>query len=147
MTIKFRVVAASLVLLWTTVSHAQLTVTKAWVRAAPPDTFVLAAYAELSNKTDRTVTLTQVGSPQFARIELHETVLKDGKSFMRKMDKLAIAAGGKFSFVPNGPHIMLIDPKQVLPLGTAVELDFHFDDGTTIVIATPIQEDAESAGK
>lgn len=147
MTIKFHVAAASLALLWTTTAAAQVTASNAWVRAAPPDTFVLAAYAELNNKTDRAIALTQVTSPQFARAELHETTLKDGKSFMRKMNKLIIGAGDRFRFMPNGPHIMLIDPKQALPLGASVELDFHFDDGQLIAATAQIQEDAESTGK
>ena len=79
------IIAASLLLLWTNASFAQVTASNAWVRAAAPDTFVLAAYAELNNATNHPIALTQVTSPQFARVELHETILKAGKSFMRKI--------------------------------------------------------------
>lgn len=149
MTTKFRlrIAVASLVSLWATTGYAQVAARNAWVRAAPPDTFVMAAYAELKNVTDRPITLTQVTSPQFVRVELHETILKAGKSLMRKMDKLTVAAGDHFRFLPNGPHIMLIDPKQAVPLGSSVKLDFHFDDGQTITATALVQEDVESTGK
>jgi len=141
------IAATLLALLSSTVSHAQITANKAWVRAAPPDTFVLAAYAELTNKTDQAIALTQIVSPQFVRIELHETVLKGDKSVMRKIDKLTIAPGGNFSFSPNGPHIMLIEPRQMLPPGTAVTLSFQFDNGSAVTVEAQVQEDAESTGK
>ncbi|WOJ93003.1 copper chaperone PCu(A)C [Congregibacter variabilis] len=82
-------------------------VSGAWVRAMPPGQHMTAAYLQLRNLTAGTVSITGVHS-DVGMASLHETRLEGGRSSMRAVDSLDLAAGEAISMEPGGLHIMLM---------------------------------------
>src|SRR5690242_1630014 len=103
---------------------------KVWVRPAPPGVTVLAGYLTLENLTDAPLQLTAVSSPDFDSVEMHQTVEKDGVASMQPVDAVTIPAHGKTEFLPGGYHLMLMQPKRDLGIGSMVTLRLSFSDGS-----------------
>jgi len=70
-----------------------------------------AGYFTLRNHTDATIEITRVTSPQFGRVEIHETRTEDGVSRMRPVDALTVPPGGEVRLEPGGKHLMLMQPE------------------------------------
>ncbi len=114
---------------------------KVWVRPAPPGVTVLAGYLTLENLTDAPLKLTGATSPDFAAVEMHQTVEKDGVASMQPVDDVTIPARGKVEFVPGGYHLMLMQPKKDLGIGSMVTLRLAFSDGSELDIIANLRRD------
>jgi len=84
------------------------------------------AYFSLTNSAATAVTLRQVTSPEFARVEMHTTLVDDGLARMMALDSLTIAEHSGIAFAPGGPHLMLMEAADGLSVGDVVTLEFHF---------------------
>ena len=71
-----------------------------------------AAYLTLKNNTGTAIVVTQVQSPQFARVEIHETTIEDGISKMRALDSLTVPANGAARLERGGKHLMLMQARD-----------------------------------
>lgn len=80
-----------------------------------------AGFLVLTNNTNKAIRITQVTSPQFAAIEIHETTLENGVSRMRRLDVLEVPAHGSVTLARGGKHLMLMRPRD---LQDAVSLRF-----------------------
>ena len=109
-------------------------VSQAMVNEAPPTVTVQAAYLDIANNSDQAITLTNVNSPLFTRIEFHATRLKDGVASMIRQDEINIPANSIFSFSPGDYHLMLFNPTRPLKQGDQVPLQLEFSDGTSISV-------------
>ena len=107
-------------------------------RVAPPVLGMNAGYFEIDNGTSAPVTLTQVSSTDFARIELHRTIIKNGMTRMMPAGSVTIAAQSRLEFAPGGYHLMLFHPARPLRAGDTVRLAFHFADESTIEVNAKI---------
>ena len=75
-----------------------------------------AGYVTIKNTSKKEVTLTLAKVEPFAAVELHETIEKDGRMSMQKIEKFIIKAGQGLELKPGSNHIMLFDPtKEVKP--------------------------------
>jgi periplasmic copper chaperone A len=92
----------------------------AWIREAPPGAMA-AAYAKLTNRGKRPLTLDGARSEAFGGAGLHRTVTVDGMARMRE-GTLAIAPGASAALEPGGWHLMLFDPARILKAGDVVAL-------------------------
>ena len=119
---------------------AELTGSNPWIRAAPPNSNVLAGYVVLSNPARQSVTITGVSSADFDRVELHVTRIEKGMARMEQEAELVVAAGGEVRFEPTGRHLMLLAPKRKFTVGDSVVLHFAFSDGTQQKIAFTVRE-------
>lgn len=129
--------------------HAKDTLqfSNAWIPEAPPVVKVMAGYIKIHNPTSIDIVINKVTSPDFEKVEMHQTIEKDGMSRMVKQDKMMIPAGGTVLFQRGGRHLMLINPKRVLKRGEKVSLKFSTrNDGasakTNINISAEIKEAA-----
>jgi copper(I)-binding protein len=104
-----------------------LTVTEIAAYAPLPGQPAGVAYLSLENATATAVTLRQVTSPEFARIEMHTTLVDDGFASMTALDSVTIAEHSDIAFAPGGPHLMLMEPVDELAVGDVVTLELHFD--------------------
>lgn len=103
-----------------------LAVDDAWVPAPPPGVSVLAGYFEVTNTSDAVVRVTGVSSPQFARADMHKTVVDDdGMATMRPVDTVTLAPGESVVFEQGSYHVMLFEPAQALAAGDTVTLALH----------------------
>jgi copper(I)-binding protein len=72
-----------------------------------------AGYLTLKNNTGAAIVVTQVQSPQFARVEIHETTIEDGISKMRALDSLTVPANGAARLERGGKHLMLMQARDL----------------------------------
>ena len=92
-----------------------------------------AGYLSLTNATSQRILITKVTSPNFASIEMHESVLEDGISRMVKLDEVAIRPSRTVRFEPGGKHLMLRNPVDTID---AVTLQFYNGDALLLSIVT-----------
>lgn len=112
----------------------KLSVDGAWVRLSAAPRGPAAAYFTVHGgpKDDR---LMEVSSPVVIRIEMHQSMTSGGMASMKAIDGgVAIPAGGKVDFQPNGRHLMLfyVNPGIVPP--RTLELNFSFASGERLVV-------------
>ncbi|MCW5624781.1 MAG: copper chaperone PCu(A)C [Burkholderiales bacterium] len=81
-------------------AEADVTVTRAWVRATMPGQPVAGAYLDLEAK--RALKLTGVASPVATRGEVHEMKHEDGVMKMRQVAAVDLPAGRKVQLAPGG---------------------------------------------
>jgi len=106
-----------------------LAVDSAWIREPPPTASVLGGYALLTNRGQKTLTVAPPQSELFARIEMHESLLKNGVAQMRALPSVTLSPGQQLRFEPNGRHLMLMGPKRLLKRGDRVPIAFKDDSG------------------
>ena len=110
-------------------SLAELTISGAYVPEAPPTARVMTAYMKLTNPTDTATVISAIESPQFKRIEMHTTELKDGVASMKKLPGLSVKDVRELK--PGGAHLMMFNPTSRLKKGDSVDFILTFDDGST----------------
>lgn len=84
-----------------------------------------AGYLDISNRSGTSLRITHVSSPEYASVEMHETVVEDDVARMRAIPVLEIEDGGTVIFEPGGKHLMLMRP-----VGTpdTITLNFYSDE-------------------
>ena len=111
----------------------QLVATDVLVPAPLPGRAMTAAYFTLVNHGDRPVTVTRVSSPQFTVVELHESIVEDGISRMRRLHEVSVPPRGSVQFAPGGIHLMLMQPVEDI---VAVTLNFYAGDLLILTLET-----------
>ncbi len=121
--------------------HAQqpMTVEDSWVRAAPAGAPVLGGYMTLTNNTRRAISLVEVSSPQFERVEMHLSSMEDGVSRMEQVDRITVRGRNSVSLEPGGLHLMLFNPIAPVVEGDILELTLRFDNGWTSELTVPVR--------
>lgn len=108
-----------------------------WVRAAPPNVKVLAAYMEIINNGAKPQILTSVSSTAFNQVGIHRTVIHENMAHMEHLKELTIPPHTTVVFTPGGLHFMLTGAKKPLHSGDQVPMTLTFSNGKKIaVIAT-----------
>lgn len=100
----------------------------AWVREAPPGVTTLAGYMNFINNSPETVVLQTVNSPDFERVELHQTRIEGNVARMEKKNSLTLSPGSTVKLQPNSYHLMLFKPKRAIQAGDRVALIISFKD-------------------
>ncbi len=103
------------------------------VKPPMPGMQMTAGYLILRNNTDEDIAIDRVTSPQFGKVEMHETVVEDGVARMSALGEVVLPAGNAVEFKPGGKHLMLMRPSENLD---AVTLEFHA--GDTIVLTVNV---------
>ena len=80
------------------------------VTAASRDMPMAAAYLDFSNRSGETMRITSVTSPNYERVEMHETTIEDGIARMRRLDFVQIRDDETVRFERGGLHLMLMRP-------------------------------------
>ena len=129
----------ALTLLFTSAFAADpIMVDNAWIRSAPPNAKVLAAYMTIINHSDKPITLTVVSSSKFSNIEMHKTEIHGDTMKMIHQKQLNIPAQRSLILKPGEYHLMLMKPKSVPQVGESVDMELHFDNGQILHIKVPI---------
>ena len=115
-----------------------ITISNAWIAEAPPGSPVSAAYLDFENQQPGTVKLVSIASESFNRIEVHRTRTIAGVASMKRLDTLAIPAGGTVSLCPGNSHLMLFEPVRAIKRGDRVKLVFTFTDGSVVFEDIPV---------
>jgi copper(I)-binding protein len=128
---------------WSSFAAAQefkaggITVIAPWARATPGSAKVGGAYLELkaAGAGDRLISAT---STVAGTVEIHEHVNEGGVMKMRRVDGLAVPAGGSVTLKPGGYHLMLMDLKRPLKQGDKLQLTLTFEKAGTVAVEGPI---------
>src|SRR3982751_4346581 len=115
-------------------AHAEgkLTVLDAWIRAAPPDSRMLAGYATLKNTGDSPIKVLTIQSDAFRQSSIHETVVEHDVTKMRELPRLDLAPDATIEMKPGGRHLMLLDPRHPIAAGDKIHMVFLLADGTRV---------------
>lgn len=116
-----------------------VTVSDQWVKAA--DKGMTAVFGTLKNSGKQEVTVVSATSPAAGRMELHEVVSQSGGgSMMRpKEGGFIIPAGGTHVLAPGADHLMLMDLKAPLAIGSDVEVTLTFKDGSSLPFTAQVR--------
>lgn len=91
-------------------TDAPLVATDISIARPLPGTRMTAGYLTLTNNTSEQITITEVTSPEFHAVQMHESVIADGIVRMRALDEVTIPPGDSVDFEPGARHLMLIQP-------------------------------------
>lgn len=78
--------------------------------------------------------LLTVSTPAAVFVEIHETVLADGRATMIKRDTVVLPASETVVFRPGGLHLMLLVPDDTVVKGARVPLTLTFKSSAPITI-------------
>jgi len=98
----------------------------AWARATVPGQMGTGAFMNITAKSG--TRLVGVSSPAAGVAEVHEMKLENDIMKMRAMSGLDLPAGQTVQLKPGGYHLMLMDLKQALDVGSKVPLTLTFKD-------------------
>ncbi|NNC77525.1 MAG: copper chaperone PCu(A)C [Woeseiaceae bacterium] len=106
------------------------------VREPLPGSGNTAAYMTLVNNSDIAIEITSVSSPQFAHVEMHETLVSENIARMRPISRLQVPRRSKVIFEPGGKHIMMMQP---LGSPSTVTLNFHAGAEILLTVTTTLE--------
>jgi hypothetical protein len=81
-----------------------------------------AAYGRFINSGADTIEIASFESDSFASVSLHQTMIEDGTSRMKELKHWSIEPGTAAVLEPGGLHLMLMQPKREIVVGSTVEL-------------------------
>jgi len=82
--------------------------------------------------------LLSVSSPLAAFIEIHETVVTDGRAVMTKRESVPLSRGATVLFRPGSLHLMLLVPDATVVTGARVPLTFTFATHPPITVTADV---------
>lgn len=118
---------------------SHIRIESAWIREAPPGITTLAAYLTFHNDSDHDLVMICANSPQFDRVEFHESRVEDGVASMRHLNEVFIPAGASFKFEPGGYHFMLIGNQAAIKAGDMIPISFIFKEHDTISVDAKVR--------
>ena len=107
------------------------------LRAAIPGRSVAPGYLTLTNNSREPLAIDRIESPQYARIEIHETTNEGQISRMRQRDSLQLPAKSSVELKPGGLHLMLFSKQND---ATQVTLNFYSGDSLLLSATTGIRK-------
>ncbi len=117
----------------------------AWVRLPAAAGGSGAAYFRLEGNIEGT-RLTSVTSPLIRRIELHETVEKNGVTKMEKRKDVEFPYRGALEFKPGGRHAMLFGVDPSLKAGDRIPLTFTFEPAPAVTVEAEVHAAGSHSG-
>jgi len=137
-----RTLLTSILWAWSLLATADSTllVENAWVREAPPNAHMMAAYMTLNNTGADDAVLTQVDSPAFGHVMLHKSEVVDGVARMIHQDEIVIPARGAVELKPGSFHLMMPAPEKRLVEGDRVDFILTFADGATTRVQADVRK-------
>jgi copper(I)-binding protein len=109
-----------------------------WLREAPPGATAMAGYLVIKNHTDADMSLNSAVSPDFGRIEFHQSIEENGVYKMLPHTNLNIPAEGSLALEPGSYHLMMINPKRNLTAGDKVSMMLKFGSDNEISVTMPV---------
>ncbi|WP_434358926.1 SCO family protein [Parasalinivibrio latis] len=116
----------------TNAMHIAFTVTAGTTAKSPTGGFGF-----IHNMGDSGDVLMGISSPKVERIEVHQTLVKDGMARMIPLSSLGIPAQSKVEFTHMGLHLMLWG--ELTKAGTQVPLTLHFANAGDVEIIAEVQ--------
>ena len=116
-----------------------------WVRGMPPGTQVTAAYGELMNHGDQTVTISGVTADLGSEAQMHDVLAEGDQRRMVQLETADIAPGDSLVFEPGGRHMMLLGVSASPAEGSPVEICALSEAGTKACAQATVSRQAPGA--
>lgn len=117
----------------------EILIASPYVRAVPALSENSAMFVTLKNTGASNRALVSAASRAAKVVELHTHIDDGGIMRMRPIEKIDLKAKQSTILKPGGLHIMLIGLRRPLEVGTTVQIDLEFDDGSTKPVVAPIK--------
>ena len=115
-----------------------LAATDVIVRVPSPEAKMAGGYFRLSNNSGQSLTIVRVTSPQFASVEMHETIIENDVARMRPLAAVDVATGESITFEPGGRHLMMSSAGAGISPGMPVTIELHDADGIVLSVSTTV---------
>ena len=123
-------------------AQAGIAIDAPWIRMPPPPAAVAAGYLGIRNNGADGDRLLAVETAAAARVEIHEMREEDGMLRMRQLETgLDLAPGAHVELKPGGYHLMLMEPKADLAVGSRVPAVLVFEHAGRV----PVEFEVRSA--
>ena len=119
---------------------AELVVSDAWIKNLPASVPVRAGYLRIHNPSAIPVSIVAIRSEAFARVEIHQTVARDGMMSMEAIPELTIGAGESIRLAPGGLHLMMMQPLTATRVGDRLEIILSLDDGNELRLPMTVKK-------
>jgi copper(I)-binding protein len=125
-------------------AQAPMTVENAWIPLSAPGLQVHAAYMTILNHGAADQDILAATSPDYERTELHRSVIENGVSTMRTVERVTVPANGCVELAPAGLHLMLIGPQRPLVPDSHVHIVLRLSGGEELEVSAVVRrrEDA-----
>ncbi|MDX1515572.1 MAG: copper chaperone PCu(A)C [Woeseiaceae bacterium] len=94
-----------------------------------PGSAMSAGYFTLTNNSDAPITITDVDSPHYDAVDMHETVIANDIARMLPLDAVTLSPGDVVTFERGGKHLMLSRRND-----TAGPVMLYFYSGDTVLL-------------
>ncbi len=109
------------------------------IYAPLPGSNMSVAYLTIANNTDEPLVIADISSPQFAGVEIHETIMTNDIARMRQLDALTIPPGRATELREGAEHLMLTGPVGDPALGDPVTLFIRDAAGGEVVVRSNLE--------
>ena len=131
---------AACLLMTVSTSQAEVAYNGAWVRATVPNQQATGAFMQLVSKKD--TTLVAARSDIAGIVEVHEMKMENDVMRMRAVDGLKLPANQPVELKSGGYHLMMMDLKKQLKVGTEEQITLTFKnakgDSETTYVHAPV---------
>jgi len=103
------------------------------------------AYLSITNNGLREDTLLAAHTPAAARVEFHRTSFDAGMARMRPAEALVVGPNSTITAEPGGLHLMLVDLKSPLVVGSFVPLVLQFEAAGEITVQLKVEMAMDAA--
>lgn len=105
-----------------------------------------AGFLTVTSKSPAADRLVSASSPVAARVEIHESMIMDGRAMMHpRPGGLPVPAGGKAEMKPGGWHLMFIGLKRPLVIGDRFPATLTFEKAGKVQVEFMVQAGAGAA--
>ncbi|MAZ03611.1 MAG: hypothetical protein CMN56_10770 [Sneathiella sp.] len=125
-------------------SHATeingMEVMEPWARERPANAMMGGAFLTLKNSEGEADRLVSASSPVADKVEIHDSVMKDGVMSMMRIEELVVEPGETVMLKPGGFHVMLMGLKKPLTKGTEFPLTLNFARAGEITVTVHVKD-------
>ncbi|HUD93093.1 copper chaperone PCu(A)C [Sphingobium sp.] len=119
-------------------------VDQAWIRLSPNKEMPSAGYF-VAHGGDAGTQLRGVITDYALKVEMHESLTKDGMTTMERIDSVDIPAKGKVAFAPGGKHLMLFGINDTAISRGKMQLTFLMANGDRLLVDAVIRKPEAAA--
>lgn len=118
---------------------ADIRVSDAFLRASPKMAQSGAGFLTITNSGAQDDRLIAAAAAVSKKVELHTHVRDGDVMMMRRVDFIAVPAGGRAELKPGGDHVMFMGLHAPLTEGDTVPVTLTFEKAGTIEVAMPVK--------
>jgi periplasmic copper chaperone A len=120
-------------------SVGHLVIGHPWSRPTVSGMPIGVAYLSITNQGTQPDRLIAASTPVAARVEFHRSTIEGGMAHMRTVRALVVEPNATITAEPGGLHLMLVDLKSPLVVGTMVPLVLHFETAGEITVQLKVE--------